>query len=231
MVLRDVSPPFEPSCSVRRYSGEHSAHAHDHAQILYALQGRMELEVAGRAAFVDTACGIVIPAGARHGFLAAPASRMFVIDAPDQQGLARVRRFAVPPQWRGAPGALADAAARVAEVLQAPGVLARRGIHLERLAQVVQGALHEDWPTARLAALCHLSAPRFHARLLELTGCTPQAWLRGLRLDRAEALLARGLPLDTVALQCGYASASALAYALKRDRGVGARALRRIECS
>lgn len=229
MMVRDASVPFEPSCSVRRYSGEHSAHAHDHAQILYALQGRMELEVGGRAAFVDTACGIVIPAGARHGFLAAPASRMFVIDAPDQPGLARVRRFAVPPPWRGVPQALEGAAARVAEVLQAPGVIARRGVHLERLTQAVQDALHEDWPTARLAALCHLSAPRFHARLAELTGRTPQAWLRGLRLDRAEALLARGLPLDTVALQCGYASASALAYALRRERGVGARALRRME--
>ncbi len=228
MVLRDASPPFEPSCSVRRYSGEHSAHAHDHAQILYALQGRMELEIAGRAAFVDTACGIVIPAGARHGFLAAPASRMFVIDAPDQQGLARVRRFAVPPQWRSAPEALGDAAARVAEVLQAPGVIARRGLDIARLTRAVQAALHEDWPTARLAAQCHLSAQRFHARLVELAGCTPQAWLRGLRLDQAQGLLARGVPLETAALQCGYASASALAYALKRERGVGARALRRM---
>lgn len=222
----EVPPLLEPSGSVRRYSGEHGAHAHGHAQILYALHGRMELEIAGRAAFVDTACGIVIPAGAEHGYLAAPASRLFVIDAPDQAGLARVRRFAVPPAWRAGAALAPDAAARVAEVLQAPGVIARRGVDLGRLAQAVQAALHEDWPTARLAALCHLSPQRFHARLRELAGRTPQEWLRGLRLDRAEALLAHGQPLETAALQCGYASASALAYALKRERGVGARALR-----
>ena len=115
----------------------------------------------------------------------------------------------------------------MAQVLQAPGVIARRGVDLARLAQAVQSALHEDWPTARLAALCHLSPQRFHTRLRELAGRTPQEWLRGLRLDRAEALLARGLPLETAALQCGYASASALAYALRRERGVGARALRK----
>ncbi|MCL0127239.1 helix-turn-helix domain-containing protein, partial [Klebsiella pneumoniae] len=66
-----------------------------------------------------------------------------------------------------------------------------------------------------------------HARWLELTGRTPQQWLRQLRLDQAERLLARGRSLEASAADCGYASASALAYALRRDRGTGARALRR----
>ncbi|WP_404301302.1 helix-turn-helix domain-containing protein [Alicycliphilus denitrificans] len=218
---------FEPSCSVRRYSGEHRAHEHGFAQILYALDGCMELDIAGRAAFIDTACGIVIPAGAGHGYAADRAARILVIDTPDQPALARVRRFAVPEPWRAGAPAPQAVAARVAAVLQAPGVLARRRIDLVRLQRQVQAALHQDWPTARLAALCHLSAPRFHARLLELTGRTPQAWLRDLRLDRAAQLLARGQPLETTALACGYASASALAYALKRERGLGARDLRR----
>jgi AraC-like DNA-binding protein/quercetin dioxygenase-like cupin family protein len=223
---RNTQPDFEAQCSVRRYSGEHHAHEHGFAQILYALDGCMELDIGGRAAFVDSACGIVIPAGAGHGYCAERSARILVIDAPDQPGLARLRRFAVPEPWRARTLAPQAVAARVAAVLQAPAVLARRRIDLDGLRQQVQAALHQDWPTARLAALCHLSAQRFHARLLELTGRTPQAWLRELRLDHAARLLARGQPLETTALACGYASASALAYALRRERGVGARALR-----
>ncbi|AVS60541.1 cupin, partial [Paracidovorax avenae] len=88
------------SCTLRHYSGEHAAHAHDHAQVLVGLQGRMELEVDGRAAFVDASCGILIPAGARHGYLASPGARFCVVDAAAQPGMDRLRRFAVPAQAR-----------------------------------------------------------------------------------------------------------------------------------
>ncbi|MFC3216937.1 helix-turn-helix domain-containing protein [Comamonas sp. JC664] len=57
----------------------------------------------------------------------------------------------------------------------------------------------------------------------ELTGSTPQQWLRDLRLTEASQALAAGQPLETTALRCGYSTASALAYCLRRDRGVGSR--------
>lgn len=215
-------------CSIRHYSGEHAAHVHDgHAQLLYALHGRMELEVDGHSRFVDTACGLLIPAGSRHGYWAAPGAQILVLDVATtgSSDLDKTRRFHVPPAARSAPQQLCPEA-RLALLLQSPALLARRRIDVPSVERSIRQHLHAAWPTARMAALTHLSPQRFHSRWQELTGATPQQWLRSLRLDEAERLLARGRSLDACAAACGYASASALAYALRRDRDTGARQLR-----
>jgi AraC-like DNA-binding protein/mannose-6-phosphate isomerase-like protein (cupin superfamily) len=218
---------LEISAGIRRYTGEYLHHEHEHAQIMFALQGRMELEIGGRCAFADTSCGMVIPAGVKHGFLASIDVRMFVIDLPAHVDIGKKRSFAVTAACRKSVR-LADATLQLAQVMQAPRVLARRGIALNRLDAALNGALHEAWSTVRMAQLFFLSPQRFHARLLELTGLTPQTYLRERRFDAAERLLRRGVPLETTAQQVGYRSASALSFALKRDRKTSTRQLRAV---
>ena len=219
-----------PSASLRRYEGDYLPHSHGHAQILVGQQGRLELEVDGRAAVVEAGCGLVIPPGAAHAFLALRPARVLVVDAPDDGAWQRARRFVLPRGaggWSGLPEA-----EQVRHVLgaaqQAPRIHRnRRSLDPQLLDAALAAALHEDWSTARMAALFCMSPQRFHARWLEQCGCTPQQHLRARRLARAALLLRAGQGLEAVALQVGYASASALSYALQRDTGAGARTLRR----
>ncbi|MEP6502499.1 MAG: helix-turn-helix domain-containing protein [Betaproteobacteria bacterium] len=220
-------PPalLEPQLSIRAYSGEATVHSHDHAQVLFAWRGRMDIEVGASADFSDNSCGLIIPAGVTHAYAASPDLRMVVIDVAARRGLDRVRRFAVTAGVRGLVAG-APAARLLDAILDTPRVGVRRGIALDSLQAVLAGALHEPWTTARMAERCLLSPQRFHARLLELTGLAPQAWLRTLRLDEAQRLLRRGLTLEAAAARVGYRSASALAHALRRDRAMGVHGLR-----
>ena len=223
--MSDHATPLEPQLSLRSYSGEQTVHSHDYAQVLFAWRGRMDIEIASSADFSDNSCGLIIPAGVTHAYAASPGLRMVVIDVPPQRGLDRARRFAVTPAVREL-AAGARASPLLEAILQTPRVGVRRGIALDSLRASLVDALHEDWTTARMAERCLLSPQRFHARLLELTGLAPQAWLRTLRLDEAQRLLRRGLTLEAAAARIGYGSASALAHAMRRDREVGARDLR-----
>jgi AraC-like DNA-binding protein len=217
--------PGGPLLSIRSYSGEQTVHEHDYAQVLFAWRGRMDIEVGAAADFSDNSCGLIIPAGVTHAYAASPDLRMVVMDVPMQRGLDRARRFPVTAGVRALVGQ-SDADDLLAAILGAPRAGVRRGIALDRLRAELAAALYAPWTTARMAERCLLSPQRFHARLLELTGQSPQAWLRALRLDEAQRLLKRGLTLEATAARVGYATASALAHALRRDRAVGVRGLR-----
>lgn len=219
----DPSGPPPAAGELRRYRGDHGAHAHGHAQVLFGITGCLEVEVERHLMRVDASAGLIVPAGALHGSATRHGAGVWVIDTPAAPGFDRVRPFTLaagPPtglstdQWL-------DWARR------AHRVLPRRRLDVAELEKAVAATLHEDWPVTRLAAHVALSVPQFHARWRGLTGQTPQAWLRDRRLDEAERLLRAGWPCDTVAAQVGYASASALLYALRRERGTGARDLRR----
>src|ERR1700761_7659905 len=143
--MSDPATPLEPQLSVRAYSGEQTVHSHDHAQVLFAWRGRMDIEVGASAGFADNSCGLVIPAGVTHAYAASPDLRMVVIDAPPELGLDRARRFVVTPGVRllaadGRADRLLDA------ILQTPRVGVRRGIALDALRATLAGTLHEDWP-------------------------------------------------------------------------------------
>lgn len=215
---------LEPSL-VRRYSGDYPAHEHAHAQVLIGLQGLLQLEVDGRATFVDAACGVVVPAGSRHAYLAARPAQVLVLDCPAGRSVSRLRRFGTDLLWTSRLAQLSQGDI-LDQLAQRPTVQARRGLDVGALAGRIDAELARAWCVAGLAALCHMSPSRFRARFAELTGVSPLHFVRQRRLAEAARLLSRGWTLEAAALHVGYAGATALSFALRRDMNAGARDMR-----
>lgn len=217
-------PASTHSTLLRHYDHVSDTHVHDHAQVLFGIEGALHVEVEGHSAWVDQTCGLVVPASATHAYGTPRTARVLVLEDLTGPATERVRRFALPQGWRRAG---LDIDTLVATLLGASTLRARRRIDLEALAARIDADLARPWTMAELAAACCLSPQRLRARFAEALGQSPQAFVRTRRLNRAEQLLRRGLPLDTVAVQVGYGRASALSAALRRERDSGARDLRR----
>lgn len=222
------------SLALRHYGPSHGSHTHDHFQILFGLQGVLELEVGGRGRRVAPGDGCVIAPGERHDFEAAQAAQCLVLDTraggweplvgrplpgglvPLVQYLAHACDTHLPRARMHGPALLLEACAPRCR----PVARMRRPVDWAALGAWAQTQAHRDIGVAEMAAQVHLSPAQFTLRMREALGQSPMAWLRGLRLDQALALRQRGLDAAETARRTGYRSASALGAALRRHTGM-----------
>lgn len=221
--------------SLRQYGASPGSHSHGHFQILLGLTGVLDLEVEGRGLRVASGGGCVIEPGARHDFESAHGSLCLVLDsahpgwarcmahpAPAAHALPLARYLASALQ-QGLPLAQAQGPALLREAWL-PGAASaprsparRRAIDWQALRLWAAGQWQHPLTVADLAERTHLSPAQFAARCREEQGLAAMAWLRGLRLEQAQWLRARGLPVAEVARRTGYRSPSALTAALRRS--------------
>lgn len=89
-----------------------------------------------------------------------------------------------------------------------------------RLIEWMQAHLDEPLDVPALAARAGLSERSFYRKFVEATGKTPAHFVEGLRLEAARTLLAKGLPLKTIAGRVGLRSSARLGQAFERRFGM-----------
>lgn len=215
--------------SVRHYGASPGSHSHDHCQILIGLDGTLDLEVEGRSGRVNAGDGRVIAPGDRHDFQSSRGARCLVLDSTDaawmrlaavapRSGLGTLALYLAQACNAALPLAVASGPALLLEAWTptTPAPRTRRAIDWMRLQAWARSRLDTPLSVADLAAQAHLSEAQFSERCRSELHSSPMAWLRGLRLQRAQQLRAQGLPVAEAALRCGYRSPSALTAALRR---------------
>ena len=91
---------------------------------------------------------------------------------------------------------------------------------LRRLLQWVPRHLEEDLSVSALAARVDMQPQRFSLAFRQAVGTTPSRWVNDLRVDRAARLLTNStMDVGEVAASCGFGSASALRYHMRRVLG------------
>jgi len=99
---------------------------------------------------------------------------------------------------------------------------------LAAVRATVLGSLETPWTVRQLAALALMSERSFARRFTEATGTPPLRWLLEQRVLTAQRLLEEtDLPVDEIAVRCGFGSAVSLRPAFVRRVGVAPREYRR----
>ena len=94
---------------------------------------------------------------------------------------------------------------------------------IEQVQQWIRGHPGEDLSVAALARTAHMSERNFSRQFRAGTGISPAAYVEATRLDAARAMLEdTRLPLQRIAVACGFAGVDALRRAFVRRLGVTA---------
>ena len=220
-------------------------HDHNYHQLVIALSGSAEFEIAGYGGRVDALHGCLVPSGEVHFYEGLGENQHIVMDLPQLAAGHSFQRLFDKPRYFNADTSLRlllSFMAREASLWQVSEDFAegmsqvflgslyqrlftvnpqlagsRKRLDLVKLEVYIQQHLSEKLPVVRLAQVACVSPGHFHQLFKETTGKTPGQYLLQARLESArELLIQTQLPIELVAHQVGFSSQSALTHAFKR---------------
>ncbi|MGO4304332.1 AraC family transcriptional regulator [Cupriavidus sp. RAF12] len=236
-----------PLVDLRRYQPWPLGHAHDYHQLLFGVDGAIELEIDGHAYRVDGEHGLVVPAGDHHVCVGLRANLQVVADFPagsvalPGRLMARPRTFAIegafasrvrslaaarpdppgaPPQraWQHAAALAGDLATTLG--LESASHEAAR-FPVMAIDACLRANLAAPLRGDQLAAHFGWGARRFHTLFCEAFGDTPHGYQTRLRLDQAvQWLMAGTMPLAEIAFAVGYPDQTTFTRAFARRFGM-----------
>jgi AraC-like DNA-binding protein/mannose-6-phosphate isomerase-like protein (cupin superfamily) len=218
--------------TVRHYGIGAGSHSHDHFQVLWTLEGCLELEVEGKGVALAKGDGLLLRPGDKHDFEAPMGSRCLVLDTHDRtwECLPRHPKHALAASQLAA--FLATAIDEKISIATETGPyllaqtwgdttetkLTRRPINWTDLSTWISERLAQPLVASDLSNIVHLSESQFRARCIEELGFSPMQLVRRLRLSKAQQLRNAGTSAAEAAKRVGYESPSALTAVLRRVR-------------
>lgn len=225
----------------RTYLEVAHTHQHAYAQLILPLTGALFIETAANSIPLNEDRLFFLPPDCRHTFYAKDNNQFLVLDVPaalipDRPGFRPTGGLApaLDERWLAVRFLLLSEIDRTAPSAQAIVDLFRYAYRLlqpeisPRSLQYLQAHYHTPLNLQTLADLEGFNLTYYCEWFKKLTGLTPHAYLRRLRLDRAKELLAQtDLPILHIAQQVGYEHHASLTRLFQQQEGCTPQAYRR----
>lgn len=207
-------------CETRVYTEEVKTHEHAYGQLLFPLEGSMDLETPSEALTVRGEHCLYIPPACSHSFSAPGRNRFLVLDIPSrylsEESPAPTNDHAVMLKMDDRWHSLSRLLLKEAEEFTQSG----GSSPLEHLVRYTCGILPkfgypsidylhrhftENLTTEQLAAIEHYHPKYYTAWFKKTTGMTPTAYILQLRMNAAKTLLREtSLPIAAISEEVGY---------------------------
>ncbi|MFZ6849648.1 AraC family transcriptional regulator [Undibacterium sp. RuRC25W] len=219
-----------PEISIRTYGSSPGSHTHDYFQVLWSLDGTLELEIEGRGLRLSAGAGIIIAPNERHDFESHDTNRSLVLNTSNQEWAARQRQPVSVSAVDHLARFISESISRQLPVSYEMSTLlleqswgyteaprrVRRQIDWLTLKRWVVGRLSQSLRIVDLANHVCLSQSQFRARCYAERALSPQQWLTRIRYEQVLLLRSQGLSVSEVAHRVGYDSPSAMTAAMRK---------------
>lgn len=246
----DALPPRPLTMRVQSIPPRHhfAEHSHDWHQLVYAIDGVLTISTVGRTFITSPEQAAWLPTGTVHrvgSLLGAEFRSLWIADRAGTGLPSEPTILSVTPLLK----ALIVEAAEISGQQDSDGYGERVvALILDQLRRAPKRAAILPWPrSAALVRLCEaifldpadersaddwscelgMSSRTLTRRFEAEVGIALRSWRRRLRLFRAIELLGSGMPVTVVALELGYASASAFIFAFREEMGTSPHAFLR----
>lgn len=218
--------------SIRSYTKTSHSHYHQYHQLVLPLHGTIDISVGSYSGLVGVGDCVIIQAEQLHRFSANEAARFMVVDCnylpenilqtPDQKitvdnSLITFTQF-IEQQLESELNEKTEQHIFTLfnQLLSQQSGINRIDRRLEPVLSAINDDLSIDLSISQLAQLACLSPTQFKKIFKQCLGQTSQQYIRGLRMNRAKALLSRtDIPIAIIAQQVGYVNPSAFARQFK----------------
>lgn len=220
---------------LRSYA-EPSSDAHDFAQMVLPLSGRLTLDINGQAGLLHPLRAAYIAPGLVHTQFSREPNQSLILDfdltgvtaetagrlaerpyAPIGAASAKLIDFMGMMQAQGgaSAGVLTHWTPLLLESLTRQPL--RPASRLQAALTRFEAAPGQPWNTGSMARVACMSVSSLHRVFRDELDTTPQAWLKAMRLRCVcRQLVESSLPIAQLATLSGYADQSALTHAMRR---------------